>query len=260
MDAPYTAYTTWEDKCYRTPMDLNNVKILIGSVTETISRKIILGDEAYSKALLLLNTLVYSIEYAMKQLGAGHLEYEAKVRTLKQSLVKLQYECDSICTYKEQYKFVAQNRPPTIEGNSITLPYTQPAVITETPPTCSVLPSYRGFYPYGEERVFTKANFTLDPTVDKMIIKQVDILGSLGSYVKFKRVSLLGSVDIEVSFDEIDQLANKIYRAPIVDQGSGQYTGTSGLGMQYILCNSETGLCSSVLCTMGGIYTTSLYE
>ena len=51
MDAPYTAYTTWEDKCYRTPMDLNNVKILIGSVTETISRKIILGDEAYSKAL-----------------------------------------------------------------------------------------------------------------------------------------------------------------------------------------------------------------
>jgi len=180
MDAPYTAYTTWEDKCYRTPMDLNNVKILIGSVTETISRKIILGDEAYSKALLLLNTLVYSIEYAMKQLGAGHLEYEAKIKTLKQSLVKLQYECDSICTYKEQYKFVAEEAKPGC------IP---PAVCTNSNDLVKANLLIAGGY-------FTKSMFTLDADVDKMIIETIEVPDNSDSSVTYGGNGFVGGEEL----------------------------------------------------------------
>jgi len=228
----------WEDRCDRTPMDLNNVKILIGSVKETITRKIVFGNTVYTKALLLLNTLVYSIEYAMKQLEAGHTKYEAKIRTLKQSLQKLQYECDSICIYKEQYKFVAENAKP---GCVPELAVCEPQELLQTIPITDVIEEGKWLY----VGVFAKDHFTNDSEVDKMLILNVEVTSPSTSAISFKGTNLVGmTTPVLVNFSEISDL-----NCYIENEGT-----TTSYSITYRLSKENTNTYTTNTCDIGSTY------
>ena len=257
----------WQDKCNRAPMDITSVKTLIASVTQTISRTIILGDEAYSKSLLYLNTLVYSLEYAITQLEAGNTAYETKIQKLKGLLLKLQYECENICIYKEKYHFKQTNLPPTIDDNTINLPYTQPEVPVDLPPVCTGSSNlqYLNTKPYGVEKVFEKYYFTTLPNVDKMIIKGIYFIGNLGSYLKFKGQNLalgnnnvvnLTDLNVPISFDEINDLRLKMYPANFI-LPNGNPAGGANFIIYFTLAYKDSLNYSQELCLTGS---KSLYE
>ena len=262
-----TRLSLWQDKCNRTPMDITSVKTLIASVTQTISKTIMLGDEAYSKSLLYLNTLVYSLEYAITQYEAGNTVYETKIQKLKKSLQRLQYKCEDICIYKEKYHFKQTNLPPTIEDNSITIPYTQPKVPVDLPPACTDrfnLP-YISKTPYGTEKVFEKYHFTLNPNVDKMIIKSIYFIGNLGSYIKFKgqnlalgnnNVANLTDLNVPISFDEINDLRLKMYPTDFISP-SGNRVIDATLLIYFTIAYKDSLNYSQELCLTGS---QSLYE
>tara|TARA_R110002020_G_scaffold257408_6_gene471075 strand:+ start:3224 stop:3937 length:714 start_codon:yes stop_codon:yes gene_type:complete len=226
----------WKNNCTRTPMDLNNVKLLIGSVTETISRTFVLGNEAYSKALLLLNTLVYSIEYAMKQLENGDTKYEAKVRTLKQSLIKLQYECESICKYKEQYKFVPENKKPGCD----TLPACTASDDLVKPDLLIALGT------------FTKDMFTLDSDVDKMIIQSVEVPPNSNSSVYYGGTGLTGGEELVgkqgSTFIPFSNIENLYYS--ITDSQDGLNPNPYALRITFLLSKAGTNEYTTEVCEM----------
>ena len=80
-------------------VNTNNKTILIGSVKQTLDRRIVLGEGVSSEIVVLFNTLNKSLTYCINQYNAGHTEYSSKIQKLENLLHSLKYGCSSICNY-----------------------------------------------------------------------------------------------------------------------------------------------------------------
>ena len=80
---------------------INNANILVGSTTQVVNKRMVLGEKVDTSMVSLINNLFKSISYANKQLQAGNLEYANKIAALEKLVFKVKYACPDICNYRE---------------------------------------------------------------------------------------------------------------------------------------------------------------
>ena len=97
----------------------NNRKILIGSVSQSLDKLLVLGET--SPVIPLLSVIIDYIEYSVAQYNAGNLEYRCRIDKLNKMVQKLKYQCPDVCIYKDRVIMVRPNNAPTIEDNLIEL-------------------------------------------------------------------------------------------------------------------------------------------
>lgn len=97
----------------------NNRKILIGSVSQSLDKLLVLGET--SPVIPLLSVIIDYIEYSVAQYNAGNLEYRCRIDKLNKMVQKLKYQCPDVCIYKDRVIMVRPNNAPTIEDNIIDL-------------------------------------------------------------------------------------------------------------------------------------------
>lgn len=100
----------------------NNRKILIGSVIQSLDKRLILGDEAESESVILVSMLIDYIEYAVQQQNLGNESYFAKIKQLNEVVQQLKYKCPDVCIYKNRLILATGNTPPVIDDNVIQVP------------------------------------------------------------------------------------------------------------------------------------------
>lgn len=102
----------------------SNRKILIGSLSSLLDKKVILGDNFSKEYLRLTLLIVKSIEYCTKQYQANVSGYSDYINLLTKTLNTLKYKCPDVCIYKDKLIIRRKNTAPTIEDNVINIPLT----------------------------------------------------------------------------------------------------------------------------------------
>lgn len=90
-------------------MKKTNDKILIGSISQYLDKKTIMGNAANPKAVVLLNVLLSNYNYALSQLEAGNPRYNDIVQNITDKIDTLKYSCPDICVYKNQLLYPKNN-------------------------------------------------------------------------------------------------------------------------------------------------------
>lgn len=99
----------------------NNRKILIGSVIQSLDKRLILG-ETDNESVVLVSMIINYIEYAIKQQNLGNESYFQKIKVLNELVQQLKYKCPDVCIYKKRLIITKLNTAPIIDDNVIELP------------------------------------------------------------------------------------------------------------------------------------------
>ncbi len=81
-----------------------NHKILLGSIKQSLDKRVILGDYIKQKPLHLLTTLVKNFQYSLQMDTVNSTRYKSKLEYLNKLLSKLKYNCSEICIYKDRIR------------------------------------------------------------------------------------------------------------------------------------------------------------
>lgn len=81
-----------------------NHKILLGSIKQSLDKRVILGDYIKQKPLHLLTTLVKNFQYSLQMDTVNTTRYKSKLEYLNKLLSKLKYNCSEICIYKDRIR------------------------------------------------------------------------------------------------------------------------------------------------------------
>lgn len=79
-----------------------NHKILLGSIKQSLDKRVILGDYIKQKPLYLLATLVKNFQYSLQMDTVNSTRYKSKLKYLNKLLSKLKYNCSEICIYRDR--------------------------------------------------------------------------------------------------------------------------------------------------------------
>ena len=79
-----------------------NHKILLGSIKQSLDKRVILGDYIKQKPLYLLATLVKNFQYSLQMDTVNSTRYKSKLEYLNKLLSKLKYNCSEICIYRDR--------------------------------------------------------------------------------------------------------------------------------------------------------------
>ena len=74
----------------------NNDKILLGSITSNLDKRLAFGD-VDAEGISLLNLLIRYHKYATEQYNLGVLENYEKIKILNNLIYELKYNCPDIC-------------------------------------------------------------------------------------------------------------------------------------------------------------------
>lgn len=99
----------------------NNRKILIGSVIQSLDKRLILG-ETDNESVVLVSMIISYIEYAIKQQNLGNESYFQKIKVLNELVQQLKYKCPDVCIYKKRLIITKLNTAPIIDDNVIEIP------------------------------------------------------------------------------------------------------------------------------------------
>lgn len=99
----------------------NNSKILMGSISQSLDKLIILGETG-KESLSTLSILVEYFNYCLDQYNAGNEEYWEKMQVINNMIINLKNTCSNICNYKDRLLLTKYNTAPSIQDNLIILP------------------------------------------------------------------------------------------------------------------------------------------
>lgn len=99
----------------------NNSKILMGSISQSLDKLIILGETG-KESLSTLSILVEYFNYCLDQYNAGNEEYWEKMQVINNMIINLKNTCSNICNYKDRLLLTKYNTAPSIQNNLIVLP------------------------------------------------------------------------------------------------------------------------------------------
>src|SRR6056300_1605449 len=98
-------------------------KILLGSVSQLLDKRKILGNNVGLDSVLLYEVLLQNYYYVKSQLEKGSIRYNIALKEIIEKMQQLKYHCPDICLYKIKQAVLKTNTAPQIDNNTIILDY-----------------------------------------------------------------------------------------------------------------------------------------